>query len=621
MKETGESERKPARDGFEVTERGDRNVPGAYTVENPRRRMAHRVIYHGEGNAWNSCDCGDFRTGATGTCRHIEAVAQWLKAHRRKPDARMPANSALDVCYTLTPPRVRLRVGTVNPDEITALAMRYFDDDNIAVDGMLAELPAFVDRARRIDPRFFCSGDALNMILGERDRRRRNALADTLTVSRKVDGLPPGVEDYKLGAMDFVFRAGRAIIADEPGLDKCREALYATHLLQSFGMVSSVLVVCPTSLRQHWRKEMQNVFHQEATVVEGDAPERRSLYGRTGVSIVSYHTLANDIKALGSLGTDMLILDKADRLSGWNAQITQAARRIDAEYLLALSDVRLDDRPGELYDVMQFVDPYVLGPRERFMSAPPRNLGALLRPHMLRRTRQNIEGQRFLGHSHRLYIALTAEQRAMHDSARDEAMELADKWTRFGFLTEKNRRRLLLAVKRMLMACDSTYLADGHSNSGTKVAEAVETVRAAVADGHTKVAVLCRWERMARLMAEALTAAGIGFCQLSGGMPGFRRGELRRRFASDTATKVFLGTYSACAGLDLPEASLVLNLDMPWEGNIGKDIHSINFTGVDSIEERSLISGIAGDYPDTFTLDDASLTRLAESLREIFGGE
>lgn len=622
MKETSESERRTARDSFEVTERGERNVPGAYTVENTRRRMAHRVIYHGEGNPWNSCDCGDFRIGATGTCRHIDAVAQWLKAHRRKADARMPANSALDVCYTLTPPRVRLRVGSVNSDEITALAMRYFDDDNIAVDGMLAELPAFVDRARRLDPRFFCTGDALNMILGERDRLRRNALADTLTVSRKVEGLPPGVEDYKLGAMDFAFRAGRAIIADEPGLDKCREALYATHLLESFGMVSSVLVVCPTSLREHWRKEIEEVFHEDATMVEGEAPERRKLYGRRrGFSIVSYHTLANDIKALGSLSADMLILDKADRLSSWNAQITQAARRVDAEYLLALSDVCLDERPEQLYELMQFVDPYVLGPRERIMSAPPRDLGALLRPHMLRRTRQNVEGQRFLGHSHRLYIALTAEQRAIHDSARDEAMELAEKWTRFGFLTEKNRRRLLLAVKRMLMACDSTYLADGHSNSGTKVAEAVETVRAAVADGHTKVAVFCRWERMARLMAEALTAAGIGFCQLSGGMPGFRRGELRRRFASDTATKVFLGTYSASAGLDLPEASLVLNLDMPWEGNIGKDIHSINFTGVDSIEERSLISGIAGDYPDTFTLDDSSLTRLAESLREIFAGE
>lgn len=621
MKETSDSERKAGRDCFAVAERGDRNVPGAYTVENTRRRVTHRVIYHGEGNAWNSCDCGDFRTGAMGTCRHIEAVAQWLKAHRRKPDARMPANSALDVCYTLTPPRVRLRVGTVNPDEITALAMRYFDDDNIAVDGMLAELPAFVDRARRIDPRFFCSGDALNMILGERDRLRRNALADTLTVSRKVDGLPPGVEDYKLGAMDFVFRAGRAIIADEPGLDKCREALYATHLLQSFGMVSSVLVVCPTSLRQHWRKEIQNVFHQEATVVEGDAPERRSLYGRPGVSIVSYHTLANDIKALGSLGTDMLILDKSDRLSGWNAQITQAARRIDAEYLLALSDVRLYDRPAELYDVMQFVDPYALGPRERFLSAPPRDLAKRLRPWMLRRTRKAVEGQRFLEHSHWLHIPLTAEQRAMHDSARDEALELADKWTRFGFLSEKNRRRLLQAVNRMLAVCDSSYLVDGHGTGSTKIAEAVETIRGAVADGVTKVAVFCRRERMARLVADALAAAGIGFYHLAGGTPGFRRGELRRRFADDVDAKVFLGTYSACAGLDLPGASLVLNLDMPWTRNAHSTVHEINFITVDSIESRSLLSGEAGDYPDTLTLDDASLTRLAARLREIFAGE
>ncbi len=618
MKETTDNERKTARDGFAVTERGERNVPGAYTVENPRSRMAHRVIYHGEGNPWNSCDCGDFRTGGTGTCRHIEAVAQWLKAHRRKPDARMPTNSALDVCYTLTPPRVRLRVGIVNHDEITALAMRYFDDDNIAVDGMLGALPDFVDKARRLDPRFYCTGDALNMILGERDRQRRNSLANGFSINHMIDGVPYRVSAYKLEAMTLALRAGRAIIADEPGIDKCSQAQLAVELLASYGMVWSVLVVCPTSLRHHWKM----MLGDNAVVIEGEAPERRKLYGsRKGYSIVSYHTLANDIKALGTLSTDMLILDKVDRLAAWNAQIAQAARRVDAEYLLALSDVRLDDRPAQLYDVMQFVDPYALGPRERFMAAPPADLEERLRPFMLRRTKRDVEGQLFLELGEEIYVPLTAEQRALHDSARDEAMELADKWTHFGFLSEKNRRRLLLAVRRMLMACDSTYLADGHSNSGTKVAEAVERVRAAVADGHTKVAVFCLWERMARLMAEALTAAGIGICQLAGGMPGFRRRELRRRFASDSATEVFLGTYSACRGLDLPEASLVLNLDMPWTRNVRSSSRYINFIAIDSIEARALSSGVPEVYADTLTLDDTRLTRLADTLRKIFAGD
>ena len=135
---------------------------------------------------------------------------------------------------------------------------------------------------------------------------------------------------------------------------------------------------------------------------------------------------------------------------------------------------------------------------------------------------------------------LTAEQRALHDSARDEAMELADKWTHFGFLSEKTVGASAAAIRRMLMACD-TYLADGHSNSGTKVAEAVERVRAAVADAGTRRLLFSAFGSAWRDLWPGPDGSGhrhfASFREVCRGSVG---GNCAGRFASDSATEVFL---------------------------------------------------------------------------------
>ena len=87
--------------GFAIADIVDKNVPGMFAVTNPKTRRNYRVVYHGLASSWNCCDCMDFRTNGLGTCKHIEAVAQWLKSKGRTPDPRMPRNSGIDVCLSL----------------------------------------------------------------------------------------------------------------------------------------------------------------------------------------------------------------------------------------------------------------------------------------------------------------------------------------------------------------------------------------------------------------------------------------------------------------------------------------------------------------------------------------
>ena len=77
-------------------------------------------------------------------------------------------------------------------------------------------------------------------------------------------------------------------------------------------------------------------------LIEGNCAKRSKLYAEpTAYKIVSYHSMANDVKIMGHASTDVLILDEVQRLKNWNTIIATAARRIESRYVVALSGTPL----------------------------------------------------------------------------------------------------------------------------------------------------------------------------------------------------------------------------------------------------------------------------------------
>lgn len=640
-----------AKGQFAVTPLPGHWTPGAFSVVSSRGKRHYTTIFHGAGHAWNSCDCMDFRTNGLGTCKHIEAVALWLNKSKVQPNKGLPAHGLLDIDYSAGR-RLRFRPTGAKARELAMAAMRYFDDDGYAVSGMVQELPAFIEQARRIDPVFHCTSDALNFILEERDRLRRNDTEKAISDKDIAELLKVSLYPYQIEGIRFAFRAGRALIADEMGLGKTIQAIGTAELMRERNMVSNVLVVCPTSLKYQWKKEIERFTGSDVTVVEGIFSTRRELYSApTFYKIVSYHTLANDIKALGGLVVDMVIMDEVQRLKNWNTQISQAARRIDSEYAVVLSGTPLENKIEELYSVMQFVDQYALGPLHEFIDDTVlrndtgkvhayRNLnrvGEKLRGHMLRRRKAEVAIQMPERSDNTLFVPMTREQRAVHDDAMAGVAQLVHRWRSHHFLSEKDRKRLLLLLSQMRMVCDSTYVLDQKTRNDTKIAEAVQLVGDALEnDPSVKVVVFSQWERMTRIMAQELENAGIGYVYLHGGMPSAKRGSLCASFAEDDEVKVFLSTDAGSTGLNLQQASLIINLDLPWnpavlEQRIGRiyrlgqrrSVQVINLVSAGTIEERmlstlnfksNLFAGILDGGENSVTLDDSRLTRLTDTL-------
>jgi superfamily II DNA/RNA helicase len=122
-----------------------------------------------------------------------------------------------------------------------------------------------------------------------------------------------------------------------------------------------------------------------------------------------------------------------------------------------------------------------------------------------------------------------------------------------------------------------------------------------LSDPEQKIVVFSQWERMTRLVALGLDERKIGYRSLSGSVPSAKRAQLFDTFNGNRECRVFLSTDAGSTGLNLQSASILINLDLPWnpavrEQRIGRihrigQKHSItvlDLVSVDTIESRML---------------------------------
>ena len=184
---------------------------------------------------------------------------------------------------------------------------------------------------------------------------------------------------HQIDAAVFAFRSpftNGAILADEVGLGKTIEAGLVIAQKWSEGK-KRILVICPSSLRQQWRQELQEKFFLESTILEGKnynsiAKEnpRKSPFENENIVICSYQFAANKEKDLALLNWDLVVIDEAHRLrnvykpSNKTANILKKALN-DAPKLL-LTATPLQNSLLELYGLISFIDERTFGDQKSF---------------------------------------------------------------------------------------------------------------------------------------------------------------------------------------------------------------------------------------------------------------
>lgn len=438
------------------------------------------------------------------------------------------------------------------------------------------------------------------------------------------------------------------------GLGKTIQAIGCAEFMRKENLISSVLIVCPTSLKYQWKKEIERFTGCQSVVIEGNHLRRKKMYDdSTFYKIVSYNSICNDVKILRHMSTDFMIMDEAQRLKNWNTQVAQAMRRIHADYMVVLSGTPLENKLQELYSIVQIVNPFLLGPLHEFIAdttvlSPSgqiigyknlNEIGERLKGVMIRRRKSDVKLQLPSRMDSIRFVPMTKEQAGMHDEFHSVVSQIVTKWNKTHFLSEKDRKRLLLLLSQMRMVCDSTFILDQRSRHDTKIDELMHMVEDMIENGDDKMVVFSQWERMTRLVCQELEKRGIMYANLNGSVPSEKRKQLMDDFTSNPDCRIFVSTDAGSTGLNLQVASVLVNLDLPWNPavleqriariyRIGqtKSVQVFNMVAERTIEERMLSTlnfksnmseGILDNGTDAVFMEESKFNRFMETVEEV----
>ena len=645
----------------------ERRLPGEYEVKNPQTRQTYKVVYRGQDSPWNYCSCMDFKTSRLCTCKHLEKVRLWISENRKqRVHTELPAYTSVYLSYT-EGRQVKIRVGSDHREEFMQLASQYFDAEGVMFPYAFDDYDKLLMAAANIDPSFRFYQDAIDYILEQRERKFRERLVKNYTDQRLDQLLTVSLYPYQKEGIRFAFERGRTIIADEMGLGKTIQAIGTAEMLRREGLAEQVLIVCPTSLKYQWQREIERFTkdtnhspeHPLTLVIEGNPLKRKEQYDSdVPYKIVSYNCMSNDVKMWGSLQTEVLIMDEVQRLKNWKTQISMAARKVRSDYAVVLSGTPLENKLEELYSVMEFADNYCLGPYWQFRdqcivtddggkTVGYKNLnrvGETARQRLIRRTKKQVALQMPKRTDQNLFVPMTNEQMAMHEEYKEQVAKLVYKWRKMHFLSEKDRQRLLQFLSMMRMVCDSTYILDQKSRYDTKVTETMGILQSVFDNGEEKVVIFSQWERMTRLIAQELDKLGMGYVNLNGSVPSKQRKAIIDDFTDNPDCRVFLSTDAGSTGLNLQAGSIMINLDLPWNPAVleqriariyrlgqERNVQVINLVAKGTIEEdmlgklrfkTAMFEGVLDNGEDTIFLgNESKFTAMMDTLGEVLEEE
>lgn len=625
---------------------------GYFTVISGKSGKKYHVVHRGESSRWNYCSCPDFRTNRLGTCKHLEAINEVSNGRYARRIPRESRRTSVYIDYR-GERCVRIHYGGNNSDEMRKIAEPYFDGNGILRIEACSSFEEFMTKAQKIEPEIRCFSDAMDFILEKRQLNlRKKILTDNPEICDTLLKAP--LYPYQKDGVKFAFRNGRVMIADEMGLGKTIQAIATAELLRKNGLINSVLIICPTSLKFQWQAEIKRFTDQDALIIDGLSNARAKLLGISSFyKIGSYNSVANDITYGVVPDFDLIIYDEVHRLKNWDTKMARAMRALHSEYVIALSGTPFENKLSELYSVMQLVDQYCLGPYWKFTADTTlmdhtgrvtgyKNLatvGNMLRDTVIRRRKPDVLLQMPERTDQILFVPMTPEQMALHNEYQGHVSKLIHRWHKVGFLPEKERKRLMLFLSMMRMVCDSTFMLDQESRHDTKIEEVVNIITEITESGKDKIVVFSQWERMLRLIAHELEKLDIEFRFLHGSVPSAKRGKLIDDFIKEPSCRVFLSTDTGSSGLNLQVASVLINVDLPWNPAVleqriarihrigqSRHIQIINLVSRGTIEERMLetlkfkrdmFHGVMDGGEDSIVLDNNKFRHVAELVEEI----
>jgi SNF2 family DNA or RNA helicase len=436
---------------------------------------------------------------------------------------------------------------------------------------------------------------------------------------------------YQVDAVQTMVDKKKILVAYDLGLGKTVLTIAAIEELRDSGVINGPgLVICLSSLKYQWAEQIRKFTDGSSRplVVDGTPKQRAEQYtealdwGHSLVDyvIVNYEQVVNDWDYIQQLPTEFIICDEATAIKSFRSKRSKNVKKLESKVKFALTGTPVENgKPEELYSIMQFVNPRVLGRFDLFDKTfiirnhfggveRYRNLPVLNKTMAAASVRKKQEDPdvapylpstivafpiniQFDSAGAKLYNTIRSDLLSDLDEAMDAFGSSFDLFAHYdgdrGGPKDQLKGRIMSKLTALRMLCDHPQLlyvssstsgyAENLLNQGlldklskapklSALSEYVDNFLSSYEKN--KVVIFTSYVKMVDLIKEMLEEKGYATEIYTGEMNAKSKEEAKVRFQSDHNCRVLVSSDAGGYGVDLPQANLLINYDLPWNAGL-----------------------------------------------------
>ncbi len=390
------------------------------------------------------------------------------------------------------------------------------------------------------------------------------------------EGFVGELRSYQLEALTWIGFLDAAelggCLALDMGLGKTPTVL--AHLARVAGD-GTTLVVAPAAVVGNWAAEaarfapgLRVVIHHG--INRSSASEFAAQFAKADIVITTYATAVRDVELLEAVTWRTLVLDEAQAIKNSASDTAQQLRRITARTKLALTGTPIENGVADLWSIMDFTNPGLVGPRSAFVAQMSGDSEGALRALngilLFRRTKTEPEVAKQLPDKidELDHCTMTPEQIGLYQAVLDDLLRNVT-----SELGEKKEGAILAAITALKQICNhpAAYSDDGQPLAGRsgKLARLEEIVESVFTAGE-RVLIFTHFATWGRRLADHLTTlTGTPVACYDGSLSRTVRDSMVGQFqALEGPGALVLSLKAGGTGLNLTNANHVVLYDRWW---------------------------------------------------------